>query len=109
MWIRYGSGSVDPYPLTYGSESCSFPQLLQDINNKKNFPKLSFLLLFEGTFTSVFKYKKSQKVIKLEKSRLFYFVCLMEGSGSVQISTYPEGPKTDGSFESGSTTQEITK
>ncbi len=73
----YGSKSV---PLTHGSGSgsCSFCQCFQDANKV-----FVYLLLFKGTFTSVFKDKKSQKIYKTVTNRGFsYSFCLMmEGSG----------------------------
>ncbi len=64
IWIRV-RGSL---PLTYGSESGSgdpapdpalFVSDLQDANLKIFFSNFFGLLRFEGTFTSVFKDKKS--------------------------------------------------
>jgi hypothetical protein len=57
---------------------------LQDANKKLIFLKEFFcILLFEGTFTSFSKTKRQKEVIKQEKSRYFYYFCLMiEGSGS---------------------------
>jgi hypothetical protein len=51
LTFSYGSGSADPYPVIFVID-------LQDAT--KNYFFLSFcLLLFEGTFTSIFKDKKS--------------------------------------------------
>jgi hypothetical protein len=47
------------------------------------FQKFFCIVLFEGTFTSFFKDKKSKEVKKLYKSRFFYNFCLkIEGSGA---------------------------
>jgi hypothetical protein len=59
IWIR---GSV---ALAYGSGSCFFRQWLTRCQQKINlFSTFFWLLLFEDTFTSVFKDKKSQKEVK---------------------------------------------
>ncbi len=70
------------------------------------------LLLFEGTFNPFFKDKKLQN----SRNQWFYYFCLMiEGSGSVSLTTHywiqipikegPGGPKPYGSYGSGSATQ----
>jgi hypothetical protein len=48
-------------PLTNVSGSCHFLNDLQDANKKLIFKKFFCLLLFEGTFTSFFKDKKSKR------------------------------------------------
>ncbi len=75
----------------------------QDSNKTKFFVlKVFCLLLFEGTFTSVFKYKKSKRSQKIVEIKFFLFFCLLlEGSCDL----VPEGATTYGS---GSTTL-ITK
>ncbi len=68
----YGSGS-EPVSLTYGSGSCFFRQWL----TKKWFFKNFCLLLFDGTFTSVFidkKSKRSHKIIEIKFFLLFTLV-----------------------------------
>ncbi len=76
MWIRI-RGSM---PLTNGSGSCSFchwPSRRQQITNLKN------KLLFEGTFTSFCKDKKSKRSQNSMDQCFSYYFCLMiEGSGS---------------------------
>jgi hypothetical protein len=62
--------------------------------NKNQFKKKFFcILLFEGTFTSFFKGKKSKRSHKTLEIKVFlYYICLMiEGSGSGSI------PLTNGS------------
>ncbi len=66
IWIR---GSM---PLTNGSGSCYFRHWSSRCQQKIVFFKFSCLLLFEGTFTSFFKDKKSKKSLSL----------MIEGSGS---------------------------
>jgi hypothetical protein len=57
---------------------------LQDANKKK-MSKFFCLLLFEGTFTSFFKDKKSErnhKTVPRNQSISYYFCLMIEGSGS---------------------------
>ncbi len=49
---------------------------------KTNYVKFSCLLLYEGTFTSFIKVKKSINRRKNYQSSFFYFFCLIEESGS---------------------------
>jgi hypothetical protein len=44
---------------------------LQDANKKRIFKKLFLLLLFEGTFTSFFKDKKSKRIPKIVGIKVF--------------------------------------
>ncbi len=99
MWICYVSGSADPcqWLPAPDSDPALFVSGFQDVNNKVFFPNLVFLLLFEGTFTSAFKYKKSQKVIKLEKSRFFLF-CLLDGRIRIHTNKYGSGRPKNGRF-----------
>ncbi len=104
-----GSGSADPDP-----DPAIFVMDLQEAKKKNYFLKqFSCLLLFEGTFTSFVKDKKSKK--KSQKSRnqgFSYYFCLMieesgagAGSRSIPLNNGPDpdpgGPKTYGSEESG--------
>jgi hypothetical protein len=92
-----GSGSADPYPwLIDPDPECYFPV---------TFFFLIFLLitvLFEGTFTSFFKDKKSYRSRKTVGINVFITVfCLMtEQSGSVSLINWSGsgGPKTYGSY-----------
>jgi hypothetical protein len=88
----------------YGSEfgSCSFRHWLSRCQHKITvFSKFFCLLLFEGTFTSVFKDIKSHKRIHktVEIKGFLTFLLMMEESGSVKIMTDvdPVGLKTSGS------------
>ncbi len=49
-------------PLTNGSDPAIFVVDLQDANKKLIKKRNSCLLLFEGTFTSIFKDKKSKRI-----------------------------------------------
>ncbi len=75
---------VDPDPI--------FVIELQDANKKlPYFFKFFCLLLFEGTFTSFFKDKKSKrshKTLKTVRSKVYfsyYFCLVIEGSGSIPL------------------------
>jgi hypothetical protein len=65
-------------------------------------------LLFEGTFTSIFKDKKSKKKSQNSiKQGFSYFFCIMiEGSGSG--SRRPKNCESGSGFGSGSATLELT-
>ncbi len=96
-----GSGSADPCLLTNGSGSGSgswirillFSSLTFNMPAKNKFLTQFFLLLlFEGTFTSFFKDKKSKKSQNSWNQGFPYYFCMMiEGSGSGSI------PLTSGS------------
>jgi hypothetical protein len=120
IWIRgsmpltNGSGSgVDPDPAIFVID-------LQDANQKQICLKKFFcLLLFEGTFTSFFKDKMSQKKSQSSRNQDFscYFCLVIEGSGagfgSIPLTTgsgaRSRRPKTYGSgFGSGSATLEAS-
>jgi hypothetical protein len=68
--VTYWYGTdPDPDPALFVSD-------LQDAKKKEFF--LGFcLLLFEGTFTSVFTEKSHKEVTKQWKSRFFFYFCLM--------------------------------
>ncbi len=90
VWIRIRiRGSM---PLTNGSGSwiriLLFSSLTFKNHQKTNF---FFLLLFEGTFTSFFKDKKSNSHNSRNQGFSYYFCLLIEGSGSGSI------PLTNGS------------
>jgi hypothetical protein len=53
------------------SDPANFVIDLPDTNEKKNFSKFFFLLLVEGTFTSFFKDKKSQRSHKTVGIKVF--------------------------------------
>ncbi len=84
VWIRI-RGSM---PLTNGSGCGSgsfyFHHWPSRCQQKTYFKKKFFcMLLFEGTFTSFFKGKKSKRCHKKEENKVF---CLMiEGSGSIPL------------------------
>ncbi len=88
-WIRIRIlGSM---PLTSGFGSGSWirdPTIfvidLQDVSNKLIFEHKFFcFLLFEATFTSFFKDKKSKRVTNIRNQGFSYYFCMMiEGSGS---------------------------
>jgi len=60
----------DPYPDIFVPD-------LQDANKKQIFLKKKFcLLLFEGTFTSYFKDKKSKRNYKTEGIKVFLTILL---------------------------------
>jgi hypothetical protein len=58
---------------------------LQDANKKNLKKKFFCLLLFEGTFTSLFKDKKSKRSHKTESTFFFPFCLMIEGSGSIPL------------------------
>ncbi len=67
---------------------------LQDANKKLIFFLNFCLLLFEGTFTSFFKDKKSKKVTKSRNQSFSYYFCMViEGSGSEYVD--PVDPDSD--------------
>jgi hypothetical protein len=68
--------------LTNGSGS-EFVLDHQDANKKLFFQQLFCLLLFEGTFTSFFKDKKSQH--SRNQGFSYYFCLMIEGSGSATL------------------------
>ncbi len=93
---------VDP-TFWYESGSDPDPALFvigfQDAKKNKFFSDLACFLLFEGTFTSVFKDKKVIKRSQNSRNQGFsYFICLMmEGSGSgrpTNIRTLRSGSRT---------------
>jgi hypothetical protein len=65
LWIRMRTRILGFLPLTYGSSpgsasgSCSFLQCPVSVQKIIIFSKILFLFLFERTFTSLFKDKKS--------------------------------------------------
>jgi hypothetical protein len=67
-----------------GPDPAIFVIDLQDANKKQILKKFSCLLLFEGTFTSFFKDKKSKRSHKAVGIKVFfyYFRLVIEGSGS---------------------------
>jgi hypothetical protein len=64
---------------------------LQDVNKKLIFSKkLFFLLLFEGTFTSFFKDKKSQKKSQSSRNQILLGdrrIRIRTGPGSIPLTT----------------------
>jgi len=81
LWLMDTDPDADPDPAIFVID-------LQDENKKKQLKKKFFcLLLFEGTFTSFFKDKKSKRSHKNSRSQGFsYYFCLMiEGSGSIPL------------------------
>ncbi len=115
-----GSGSPDLYHWhRSGSGTCFFRQWLTRCQQRNEF-FLKFLCLllftFQGTFTAVFKDKKSKRCRKIVKNKSFsYFFCLLvegswsgsgtrSGSKQIMMDPHPGGPKTCGSYGSGSTT-----
>ncbi len=90
FWCRSGSGSADPCLWLMDPDSDPDPDPaifvidLQDANKKLNFCKKIFcLLLFECTFTSFLKEKKSQN--SRNQGSSYYFCMMIEGSGSGSI------------------------
>jgi hypothetical protein len=88
FWGGSGSGDpclwlVDPDPDP-GSGSCYFSHWPSRCQQKTNFWHNFFcLLLFEGTFTSFFKDKKSKRATNSRNQGFSYYFCMMiEGSGS---------------------------
>ncbi len=68
------------------SDPAIFVSDLQDVNKKLFFVFNLLLLLFDGTFTSFFKDKKSYRSKKTVGINVFYHFCLMiEGSGLVYL------------------------
>jgi hypothetical protein len=95
----FGSGS-DPYP-----DPAIFGIDLQNAKKNKLKKKFFCLLLFEGTFTSFSKIKKSKRSHKtvIIKGFSYYNILIIEGSGSGSIPltsgsrSGSRGPKTCGS------------
>jgi hypothetical protein len=90
-WIRI----LDPDPAIFVID-------LQDISKKQIFEhNFLCLLLFEATFTSFFKDKKSKRVTKYRGIRnqgfSYYFCMMIEGSGSRAGSGSGSIPLTSGS------------
>ncbi len=82
-----GSGT---WSLTYGtgSGSCYFHHWPWDANKKLIYlKKFFFILLFEGTFTSFFKDKKSKRSHKTVKTKVFLtiFCFKIKVSGSIPL------------------------
>ncbi len=96
-------GSV---PLTYGSGSCFFSLVADKVPTKNKFFFEVFLLLFfEGTFTSVFidkKSKRSHRIVEIKVLLFFFQLVDVSYPDPYKIVTDPDGPKTYGSYESGS-------
>jgi hypothetical protein len=81
LWLMVPGPDSDPDPAIFVTD-------LQDANKKLNFLNQFFcLLLFEGTFTSFSKDKKSNRSHKTVGIKIFlmYYFCLMIGSGSVPL------------------------
>ncbi len=100
VWGLLGSGELGPkcllyccgsVPLTNGSGSGSGSCYFRQTATKNVFPKLLCLLLFEATFTSLFKDKKVTKKSQNSRNEGFskYFCLMIEESRSV--------PRTNGS------------
>ncbi len=94
FWYGPGSGSADPclwlIDLDTDPDPAIFVIDLQGANKKLIF----CLLLFEGTFTSFFKDKKSKrshKTVEIKGGFSYYYCLMIEGSGSGSI------PLTSGS------------
>jgi len=71
------SSVVDPLSFWYGSGSCSSRQQLSRHQQKMILLKVFCFLLFEGTFTSIFKNKKSKRSPNTVEIKIFYFFFLM--------------------------------
>ncbi len=101
-------------PMTNGYGSCYFHQWPSRSQQKIIFfSTFSCLLLFEGTFTSFFKDKKSQRSHKIAEINMFFVLFLLDDiririRSKIHISmTNGSGsgrPKTYGSYGSGSAT-----
>ncbi len=100
VWIRIrgsmplSNGSGSGFGSGFGSGSCYFRHWPSRRLQKNNLLKKNFcLLLFEGTFTSFFKDKKSKRSHKtIEIKVFFYCFCLMierSGSGSIPLTCGP--------------------
>ena len=93
FWCESGSGSMPQNNGSgFGSGSCYFrhsPSRHQQITNLKK--KFFCSLLFEGTFTSFFKDKKSKRSHKTVGITVFsYYFCLLikrSGSGSIPLTS----------------------
>ncbi len=83
MTFLCGSGSADTCLWLMDTDPAVFIIDLQDANKKQVLLKFFCILLFEGTFTSFLKDKKSKKRHKTVEIKVFsYYFCLMiEGSG----------------------------
>jgi hypothetical protein len=78
---------LDPDPAIFVND-------LQDAKKNYFVSKFFCLILFEGTFTSFFKDKKSQRSHKTVGIKVFLYFCLMiEGSGA-GYTPLTNGPKT---------------
>ncbi len=79
-----GSRSADPYRWLTVPDLALDPALfISNLHKKKKFSGGFRLLLFEGTFTSLFKDKKSQNSKKHGFS--YYYFLMMEGSVQIMI------------------------
>ncbi len=91
-----GSGSADPCPwlIDQDTDPAILVNDLQDANKKQIFKNKFFcLLLYEGTFTSFFKDKKSKRSHETVRIKVFL---------TIFADPDPGGPKTCGSGVSGS-------
>ncbi len=85
MTFWYGSGSGDPYLWQTDPDPAFFVRGWLDAIKKEVFFSRSFcFLLFEGTFTSVFKDKKQKKKSQIVHRNQGFSYFLGSGSGSVQ-------------------------
>jgi hypothetical protein len=114
VWIRTRIWICGSMPLTYGSGfgsgSCYFRHWLTRSRQKTNFKKKFFcLLLFEGTFASFFKDKKSKISLKAVGIKVFLPIYAWWYKASdpdlylwlMNPDPDPGGPKTNGLTDPG--------
>ncbi len=109
MWIRIRIRIRGFMPLSNGSGSCYFRHWPSRGHQESTGVVIVFfcLFLFEGTFTSFFKDKKSKKSQNNRNQGFSYYFCLMiagsgSGSGSIPLTkgSHSRSPNTYGSYGS---------
>ncbi len=74
FWRGSGSGSADPCLWLLDPDPSLFIIDIQEANKKINLKKFVCILLFEGTFTSFFKNKKSKTSRKTVEIKVFFTI-----------------------------------
>ena len=112
FWCRSGSGSADPCLWLMDPDSDPVPSIfiidLQDASRNKFLGSFFWILLFDGTFKSFIKGKKSKRSHKAVYSRFILLFLLNDIRNCIRYlwMTDPDqgGPKTRGSGGSGCAT-----